>query len=109
MITNKNYNVDFASLADKKLMYDFAKEMYFDVKAPSNKSIRDRTLIKFFESPGLMVFDSSVSKKSVSKIIFLSENPNELCDRWKLLLQEKQARNSSDIITEESIAIVDKL
>ena len=27
MITNKNYNVDLASLADKKLMYDFAKEM----------------------------------------------------------------------------------
>ena len=32
MITNKNYNVDLASLADKKLMYDFAKEMHFDVK-----------------------------------------------------------------------------
>ena len=25
MITNKNYNVDHASLSDKKLMYDFAK------------------------------------------------------------------------------------
>ena len=24
-ITNKNYNVDLASLSDKKLMYDFAK------------------------------------------------------------------------------------
>ena len=32
MITNKNYNVDLAKLADRKLMYDFAKEMYFDVK-----------------------------------------------------------------------------
>ena len=32
MITNKNYNVDLASLSDKKEMYDFAKEMYFDVK-----------------------------------------------------------------------------
>ena len=32
MITNKNYNVDLASLADKKLMYDFGKEMHFDVK-----------------------------------------------------------------------------
>ena len=27
MITNKNYNVDHASLSDEKLMYDFAKEM----------------------------------------------------------------------------------
>ena len=33
MITNKTYNVDLASLADKKLMYDFAKEMNFDLKA----------------------------------------------------------------------------
>ena len=36
MITNKNYNVDLASLQDKKLMYDFAKEMHFDVGAPAN-------------------------------------------------------------------------
>ena len=27
MITNENYNVDLASLADKKLLYDLAKEM----------------------------------------------------------------------------------
>ena len=26
MISNKNYNVDLASLQDKKLMYDFVKE-----------------------------------------------------------------------------------
>ena len=32
MITKKNYNVDLASLSDKKLMYDFAKKMHFDVK-----------------------------------------------------------------------------
>ena len=38
MITNNNYNVDHATLADKKLMYDFAKEMHFDLKAPGNKS-----------------------------------------------------------------------
>ena len=46
MITNKNYNIDLASLQDKKLMYDFAKEMNFDMKAQGNKSTRDRTLIK---------------------------------------------------------------
>ena len=38
MITNKNYNVDLASLADKKLMYKSAKEMIFDLKAQDNKS-----------------------------------------------------------------------
>ena len=51
MITNKNYNVDHASLADKKIMYDFAKEMHFDLKAVCGKSTRDRTLIKVLKSP----------------------------------------------------------
>ena len=32
MITYKNYNVDFAYLPDKKIMYEFAKEMYFEEK-----------------------------------------------------------------------------
>ena len=32
MITNKNYNVDLASLHDNKLLYDFAKEMIQKLK-----------------------------------------------------------------------------
>ena len=39
----------------------------------------------------------------------LSCDPNELCDRWRLLLQEKHAGNNSNIINEEIVAIVDKL
>ena len=104
MITNSKFNIDLASLTDKKLMYDFAKEMHFDPKASGNKSTRDRKLIKILNSPGLMV-----SASGVSKTIFLSSNPNELCDRIKLFLQEKQAGNSSDIINDEINAIVDKL
>ena len=64
MITNSKNNVDLASLADKKLMYDFAKEMHFDQKAAGKKSTRDETLIKLLKSSGLMVSASSVSKKS---------------------------------------------
>ena len=45
----------------------------------------------------------------VSKTIILSSDPNELCDRLKLLLQEKHAGNNSDIINDEIVAIVDKL
>ena len=104
MITNTKFNVDLASLADKKLMYDFAKEMHFDQKAVGNKSIRDRKLIKLLNSPGLLV-----SASGVSKTIFLSSDPNELCDRLKLLLQEKHAGNNSDIINDEIVAIIDKL
>ena len=84
LITNKNYNFNLASLADINLMYDFAKEMYFDKKPPGNKSTRDRTLIKLLKSPDLVISASGVSKKSISKKLFLSENADELCDRLKL-------------------------
>ena len=101
-ITNKNYEVNLPSLQDKKIMYDFAKEMNFDTKALGNKSTRDRTLIKLLKSPAIIT-------SGVPKTIFLSSDPNELCDRLKLLLQEKHAGNNSNIINQEIIAIVDKL
>ena len=101
MITNKNYNVDLASLVDKKLMYDFAKEMHFDTKAQGNKSTRDRTFIKLLKSPAIIA--SGIST------VFLSSDPDELCNRLKMLLQEKHAGNNSDIINKEIVAIVDNL
>ena len=78
MITNKNYNVDLACFSDKKIMYSFAKEMHFDLQAISNKSTRDRTLIKLLNSPVLMIFASGVSKA-----MFLPSDPDELCNRLK--------------------------
>ena len=54
MITNKSYNVDLASLSDKKLRYDFAKEMHFDVRGQGRKSIRDHALVKLLKSPAIM-------------------------------------------------------
>ena len=104
IITNKNYNVELASLQDKKLTYDFPKEMTFDLKAVGKKSTRDRSLIKILKSPSFMVYVSGVSKT-----LFLSTDSNELCDRSNLLLQEKHAGNNSDIIKQEIVAIVDKL
>ena len=85
-------------------MYDFAEEMNFDVKGFGRNSTRDRTLIKLLTSPGLMV-----SASGVSKTIFLLSDPDELCNRLKLLLREKRAENHSDIINQEIFAIVDKL
>ena len=49
-----------------------------------------------------------VSASGDSKTVVLSSDPNELCDRLKLLLQEKHGGNNSDIINEE-IVLVDKL
>ena len=50
-----------------------------------------------------------VSASGVSKTIFLSSDPNGLCDRLKSLLQEKHGGNISDLINDETFAIVDKL
>ena len=92
-------------------MFEFAKEKYFDEIALGSKSTGDKTLIKLLKSPAVMA--GSLKKKSLSKKIetktrTLSFNHNELCDRLKLLLQEIQAGNISNIII-ENIAIADKL
>ena len=82
-------------------MYDFAKEMHFDLKAPGKKSTRDRTLIKLPKSPAILA--SGIST------IFLPSDPDRLCYRLKLLLREKHAGKNSDIINDELDATVDKL
>ena len=58
--TNKNYNVVLAGLSDEKSLYDFAKEMDFDVKAPGNKSTRDWSPRRLLESPGILVSATGV-------------------------------------------------
>ena len=74
MITKKNYNVNLASLSDKKLIYDFAKEMNFDIKTQGRKTTRDRTLIKILKSPAIMA-------SSVSNTIFLS---SDIWSHWTM-------------------------
>ena len=104
MKTKKNYNVDLASLSDKKLLYDFAKWMNSDLNAPGMISNRNRTLMKLLKSTILMISDSGISIT-----IFLPSDPSKLYNRLKLLLQENLAGNTSDIINKEIFAIVHKL
>ena len=59
-------------------------------------------MIKLLKSPAIMA-------SGISKTIFLPSDPDELCDRLKLLLQEKDGGNNSDLINDEIVAIVDKL
>ena len=82
-------------------MFQFATEIYFDLKALGNKSIGDKSLTRLPQSPAIMA--SGIST------IFSQGNPNEICDRLNLLLQRKQASNNSNKIIEEIIAIADKL
>ena len=101
-MTNYDFNVDHSNQQDRKLIYEFVKEMNFNIRQKGNKSDRDKSIIRLLRSPRIMA-------SGVSKTIFLSSDPDELCNRLKLLLQEKQAGNNSDIINQEIVAIVDKL
>ena len=102
VITNYKFNIDHSSPQDKKLIYEFAKEMKYDTKSTGRPSTRHNSIIRLFDQPAIMA-------SGISKTIILSSDPNELCDRLKLLLQEKHAGKNSDIINEEIVAIVDKL
>ena len=101
-MTNYDFNVDHSKQQDRKLIYEFAKEMNFNIKEKGKKSNQDKSVIRLLKSP-------AIKASGVSKTIFLSSDPDELCERLKLLLQEKNAGNNSDIINDEIVAIVDKL
>ena len=77
-------------------MFEFANEMYFGEKTLANQSIREKSPIRFPKSPAIMISAFGVS----SPTRLSSSNPNELCDRLKILLQEKQAGNNSNINNE---------
>ena len=102
VITNYKFNVDHSNQQDRKIIYEFAKEMKSDVKSTGRPSTRHNSMIRLLDQPAIMA-------SGISKTIILSSDPNELCDRLKLLLQEKHAGNNSDIINDEIVAIVDKL
>ena len=81
-------------------MYDFAKEMYFDVRAPGCKLFREKTAIKLLKSQGSMVSASTCSNTK-----FLPADPVELWNRLKVLMQDG---NNSVEINDEIIVTFDK-
>ena len=101
-ITNYDFNVSLSDPKDQKLIYEFGKEMNVNIRQKGRKSGTDKSMIKLLKSPAIMA-------SCDSKTIFLSSDPDELCDRLKLLLQEKHAGNNSDLINDEIVAILDKL
>ena len=102
VITNYKFNVDHSNQQERKIIYEFAKEMNYDSKSTGRPGVRHNSMIRLLDQPAIMA-------SGISKTIILSSDPNELCDRLKLLLQEKHAGNNSDIINDEIVAIVDKL
>ena len=101
-MTTYDFNVSHSDPKDQELIYEFGKQMNFNIKQKGRKSDRDKSMIKLLKSPAIMA-------SGISNTIILSSNPDELCDRLKLLLQEIQGGNNSDLINKEIVAIVDKL
>ena len=102
LVTNYKFNADHSSPQDKKLIYEFAKERNYDTKSTGRPSTRHTSIINILESPAILA-------SGISKTIILSPDPIELCDRLRLLLQEKHAGKNSDIINDEIVAIFDTL
>ena len=83
-MTYFDFNVSHSNPKDQKLVYEFGKKMNFNIIQKGRKSDRDKSMIKLIKSPAILA-------SGISSILILSSDPDELCDRLKLLLQEKQA------------------
>ena len=69
-ITNYDFNVSHSNPKDQKLIYEFGKEMTFNIKQKGRKSDRDKSLIKLLKSPAIMA-------SGIPNIIILSSDPDE--------------------------------
>ena len=68
-MTNYDFKVNHAIPPDQKLIYEFGKEMKFDIKQKGRKSNRDKSMIKLLKSPAIMASASGVSKTNFFFII----------------------------------------
>ena len=71
VITNYKFNVDHSNQQDRKIIYEFAKEMKYDVKSTGRPSTRHNSMIRLLDQPAIMA-------SGISKTIILSSDPNEL-------------------------------
>ena len=77
------------------MIIDFIDEMRFDTHARDG-SVRDRNLIETcFNEKGLVA--SGLGGSRFQEVTFLSENPDQLGDRLRLLIQQKRGDNKTQI------------
>ena len=99
--TITEYKVNKTDSPDAKLIIDTMDELHLDIHS-RGRSLRYRNFIeKYFNKRA--IFASGL------KTIFFPVNPNQICDRQKLLLQEKRTGNTSKKIIEQMMAIFDEL
>ena len=86
---NYEFNVSNSNPKDQKILYEFGEEMNFNIRQQGLKSDREKSMIKLLKSPANMA-------SGVTTIV-LPKNRDDLCNRLKLLLQERQAGKNSNI------------
>ena len=91
-----DFEFDETVSSDAKHFIKFLDEMHFDKHAKS-KSSRDKNLLKNFYK------NTAILALVLQKVILLSENPNEICNRFRLIFQEKQAGNLTKIFDNDSL------
>ena len=67
VVTNYKFNADHSSPQDKKLIYEFAKEMNYDTNSTGRPSTRHTSIIKIPESPAILA--SGISKTIILLIL----------------------------------------
>ena len=67
--------VDFAKLSDEKILFGFAKKVYFDERAHGIRSTRDKSVLRLLKSPSIVVSASGVSssQKNLSEKQFINQ------------------------------------
>ena len=83
-MTNYDFNVSHSNPKDQNLFYEPGKEMNFNIKQKGRKSHFDQSMIKLLKSP------PAILASGISNLIILSSDPDDLCNRLKLFLQEKK-------------------
>ena len=102
VMTNYKINADHSSPQDRKLFGEIVRETNYDIRSTGQSSIRHSSYFRILNSPAIMAF-------GISRAIVLPSDPNELCDRLNILLQEKHPGNNSDLFNQKIVTIVDKL
>ena len=102
VITDYKFNVDHSNKQNRQIIYEFGREIKYKLKNKGRPSVRHNSMIRLLNQ-------SPITASGFTKTIILSSDPNELCDRLKLLLQEKHGGNNSNLIDEEIVAIIDKI
>ena len=86
-------------IQNENLIYNFLKDMKYDLTYGDKKSSR-YNIIKYLFQPQL---------GSGIKFVFLPSDPDELVDQLKLIVLEKVGGNDNTMLSEQIIAIADQL